>query len=86
MDSVQDARPNLCDREWQRRLEKRTTAVQIVKMRPLYVQALGTPGARPLTPDPGDRSCSKRTWEHRYVEWKKALVEYVRGEDGAQAE
>ena len=47
------------EEDWQRRLEKRSANIAIVKALPEYIRAAGNP-RRPATPDPTDRRIGKR--------------------------
>jgi len=54
---------------WRRRLIKRLAAVRFMKASPEYA----TCNARPSTPDPMDRTISKRRWERSIQEFRRAL-------------
>ena len=54
---------------WQRRILKRITAVRAIKSNPEYAVC----AARPSTPDPHDRTITKRRWETSVQIWRAAL-------------
>jgi len=59
---------------WQQRIQKRRSIVSIVKATPEYQGCLAKrPTRRPTTPDPDDRSVSKRAWEGKVVTWRTGL-------------
>ena len=57
------------DRIWRRRLAKRCAGVQSVKASPEY----STCDPRPATPDPSDRTASKRLWERRMQDFRRGV-------------
>jgi hypothetical protein len=64
--------------EWQHRLVKRTTSVAAIKQTPEYLRCraleLTHPIAnRTMSPDPADRTISKRKWETRIITWRNGL-------------
>ena len=68
------------DDQWGLRHHKRASAVAAVKATQNYAHmlALSSTGElpssrRPLTPDAGDRTLSKRQWELRCANWRKLL-------------
>ena len=67
---------------WARRLEKRTSAVQRMKTLEIYSLVSmvrtreGDWDGAPRTPDPEDRSVSKRAWESKVCEWKTEMYAY----------
>ena len=59
---------------WQQRIQKRRSIVSIVKATPEYQGCLAKQVTRrPTTPDPDDRSVSKRAWEEKVVIWRTGL-------------
>jgi hypothetical protein len=58
---------------WRRRLTKRLAALRFVKATTDYVRCQ----ARPPTPDPFDRAVSKRRWEQRVQDFRRALRDGV---------
>jgi hypothetical protein len=62
---------------WRRRCETRHQGVVHMKTNDLYFQAMWAAHekniARPRTPDPFDRSTSKREWEKDMMRWRKEL-------------
>ena len=61
--------------EWEQRVERRTYAVSLMKNTDLYrlasmVAAIEGDDGAPRTPDPRDRSTSKRVWEAKVWKWK----------------
>eukprot|EP00927_Polykrikos_kofoidii_P034215 TRINITY_DN2904_c0_g1_i1.p1 TRINITY_DN2904_c0_g1~~TRINITY_DN2904_c0_g1_i1.p1 ORF type:complete len:179 (-),score=13.05 TRINITY_DN2904_c0_g1_i1:680-1216(-) len=67
-----------------RRIAKRTTAIQLVKSMPEYMEVkrncCGRPccGCTPETPDPADYTMSKRHWEARVAIWRSAVRQRCR--------
>ena len=59
---------------WCRRQAKRLAAVRAVKASKDYTGC----AVRPATPDPLDRSVSKRCWEKSVQEWRQALRSQAR--------
>ena len=57
----------------QRRREKRTAAVQMVKASVEYNLALRREDTLLCQPDPEDITMSKRSWEHAYMKWKHSV-------------
>ena len=57
------------DTIWRRRLAKRLAGVCAVKASPDYAACC----VRPTTPDPSDRTVSKRRWERSMQEFRRAL-------------
>ena len=74
---------NKDDTIWRRRLAKRLTGVRAAKASPHYA----TCWARPVTPDPYDRTVSKRRWEWSMQVFRRALrdQEAAPGEGAAAA-
>ena len=62
---------DLSEEEWQRRQETRRAIVARMKESPEYM-TLQT-SCRPATPDPTDRTISKRFWETKVQAWRNAL-------------
>jgi len=61
---------------WQHRIQKRNAAVSMIKATPEYQGCLARQGSRrPATPNPFDRSVSKRQWEGKVVGWRTGLRE-----------
>ena len=68
------------DAEWDRREHKRLSAVGYVKATEMYSRLLVVSGTgeladnrRPRTPDPFDRTLSKRHWERKCADWRMSL-------------
>lgn len=62
------------------RENKRLTHVQFIKSTDEYLQWCGV-SKRPLSPDPWDRSISKRRWEKLVATWRAELRKTPRLED-----
>ena len=62
------------------REHKRLAHVQLVKSTKEYAQWCGV-SERPLSPDPWDRSISKRTWDKLVAIWRGELRKAPRPED-----
>ena len=60
-----------------RRQIKRQAAVAAIKNTPAYI-VVKARGRRSPTPDPEDRTISKRSWERSIMEWRKNLREQLR--------
>merc|ERR1712137_583628 len=77
--------PPASEEDWQRRIAKRTGAVATIKGTAEYQAFFARGGASalapgvpaPKTPDPQDRSVSKRNWESSVMEWRTALRDCV---------
>ena len=76
--------PAASEEDWQRRLAHRTTGVLAVKDTSVYLDCVrldetlgGAVRVRPATPDPSDRSISKRTWEQGMMAWRRSLAAFV---------
>eukprot|EP00928_Gymnodinium_smaydae_P016058 TRINITY_DN15989_c0_g1_i1.p1 TRINITY_DN15989_c0_g1~~TRINITY_DN15989_c0_g1_i1.p1 ORF type:complete len:336 (-),score=53.05 TRINITY_DN15989_c0_g1_i1:166-1173(-) len=78
--------PPATEEDWQRRAEKRRLAVATIKTTAEYQAydsrrdviamrraADGTGMPAPVTPNPDDRSVSKRSWEAAVMKWRSAL-------------
>ena len=66
------------EEDWQRRLAHRAAGVAAVKRSADYLSVTADPNvARPTTPDPTDRTLSKRTWERGVQLWRFALRDVV---------
>jgi len=71
--------PLATEEEWAHRHAKRELEIEKVKQTPyyeLYVSVVPREQRAeddPLTPDPLDRSTSKRTWKWRVEEWRLKL-------------
>jgi len=77
--------PEATEEQWQHRAQQRTRAVEIGKSSKeyqLYCEAgrdCGSGGPdEPKTPDPHDRTVSKRRWKFLLREWRDALAERER--------
>ena len=76
--------PAASEEDWQRRLAHRTTGVVAVKDTTIYLDCLrldetlgGAVRVRPTTPDPSDRSISKRNWEQGMMAWRRSLAVFA---------
>ena len=74
---------------WRRKQDHRERGVAGVKATAMYLdsvvlaaESVETNVRRPATPDPRDRSISKRSWETAMVVWRRRLAEFV-GSGGA---
>ena len=65
--------PNRDDSIWRRRLTKRLAGVRSVKTSLEYAAS----SVRPPTPDPSDRTVSKRRWQRSVQEFRRALRDLV---------
>ena len=71
------SQPNQDEQAWERRLAKRTDAVNRMKQLEIYrLMSEADDGGAPRTPDPRDRSLSKRQWEDNVFKWKKDMYTY----------
>ena len=62
------------EEQWQRKLAKRKGAVFEIKRTPKYLHSTHcNSAARPRTPEPWNRSVSKRQWETSVRNWRTAL-------------
>jgi hypothetical protein len=66
------------DAEWQRRQSKRAASVAAIKRTPEYQRCQALDSLHPVTtgilsPDPFDRTVSKRSWEKEMMDWRHAL-------------
>merc|ERR1712218_33295 len=68
---VGDCLPEASEEVWQRRERKRQDAVAMVKALDAYRRLESC--RRPRSPDPFDRSISKRKWETTVAAWKSEL-------------
>lgn len=74
-----DALPEATEEDWQRRGEVRRKAVETIKQFPEYQwYAAATPreereAGAPTTPDPQDRTISKRKWKFLTTTWRSSL-------------
>ena len=59
------------EEDWQRRQETRRAIVASIKDSPEYLALQAS--CRPATPDPNDRTISKRSWETQVMRWRNAL-------------
>eukprot|EP00973_Karenia_brevis_P095469 12427481-Karenia_brevis.AAC.1 len=71
------------DAEWERRLRKRWDGIAAVQKHGLYVEIMlkcitgqRSEELRPNTPNPRDRSVSKRNWEASMIQWRKDLYSF----------
>jgi hypothetical protein len=77
--SVPGDLPPASEEEWQRRATKRTAAVEQIKSSAEYkafkMHHARTPSATPAprTPDPTDRTISKRAWESGVMKWRTEI-------------
>lgn len=75
--------PPATEEEWQRRLESRSRSIMIGKTSAEYISFMESKALRqsesednfvePLTPDPTDRSISKRRWKYEIQVWREML-------------
>ena len=77
------SQPNQDEQAWERRLAKRTDTVNMMKELEVYRLMTSVSEAHPdavgevpRTPDPRDRSLSKRQWEDKVFKWKKDMYTY----------
>ena len=71
------SQPNQDERAWERRLAKRRDCVNRMKQLEVYrLMSEADDGGAPRTPDPRDRSLSKRHWEATVAKWKKDMYTY----------
>ena len=73
--------PNGDENDWQRRLSHRLAGVRSVKTSSDYAACC----ARPPTPDPYDRTVTKRRWERSIQEFRQALRGEVLRQSAASA-
>ena len=59
------------EEEWRRRQRTRRAIVAAIKDSPEYLALQAS--CRPATPDPKDRTTSKRSWETKVQMWRNAL-------------
>lgn len=73
--SSSNALPEASEEEWQHRIKKRHLAVSLVRASPEYqaAKAANALEEAPRTPDPQDRTVSKRRWEEEVRTWKVCL-------------
>lgn len=73
---------------WRRRCETRHQGIVLMKTNDLYFQAMWAAHekniARPRTPDPFDRSTSKREWEKNMMIWRKELHRIAQSSIGVE--
>ena len=69
------ANVNVVDADWAERVRKRIICIELIKASDLYLTpwSASTQEPIPTTPDPYDRSKSKRVWERGIQKWKKEL-------------
>lgn len=75
--------PPATEEEWQRRLESRSRSIMVGKTSAEYISFMESKTIRqsesednfvePLTPDPTDRSISKRRWKYEIQVWREML-------------
>merc|ERR1712187_230780 len=79
---VQEERtmPEASEEDWKRRIEHRTAAVEYIKTTNQYQRfaadrekGVEKDKTRPKTPDPEDRTVSKRGWEKSVQRWRMDL-------------
>lgn len=85
---LRQANVNVCDDEWERRIEKRLATVDMTMNSRAYQKMIthrrnaersGTASsltALPETPLATDRSISKRTWEKQVQQWRAAINQW----------
>jgi len=72
--------PEASEEDWQRRVQKRHAIVAHIKGTAEYKSCSAMQRAsRPITPDPYDRSVSKRQWEGIIVNWRNSLRQRCTG-------
>merc|ERR1712039_379949 len=78
------AMPEVAEEDWQRRIQHRSAAVHYIKSTATYQklavareQGLAEAATRPRTPDPTDRSVSKRDWEKSVQKWRSELQSWA---------
>ena len=71
---------NADDKEWLRRYEHRAAALLAVHRSEYYITVINmlatgvlSTDDLPAAPDPADRSCSKRQWEHTMQAYRQCL-------------
>ena len=75
---------NVNENDWNHRLGKRTAAVEAVYKSvgyKIFVQIKDEPSnhrVRPISPNPHDRTLSKRHWEYAIQCWRNAIATFVR--------
>ena len=82
---LRQANVNSSHDEWERRVEKRLAAVAMIKNSPEYHKMIQRRGSAersgtastlsnmPKTPEPTDRTISKRAWETQLQLWRAAI-------------
>lgn len=84
--------PDATEEEWQHRIEKRTKAVACVKDSPEYAhyQARRSRAERrkddPHSPEPTDRTVSKRQWEFVVQQWRAGLRNFYAADKASELE
>ena len=80
------AAPNTgCAEEtWQNRMMHREEGVRAIKRTPEYIAATCAHVQRPRTPNPTDRTLSKRAWERSVQVWRKSLKEVGAADSAVQ--
>merc|ERR1719502_704199 len=73
--AVQGQMPEASEEDWERRREMRAKAISIVKSTAEYqwYESRASRGERPRTPDPADRTVSKRRWKYDVEMWRTEL-------------
>jgi len=78
---VKQSEPDTSEDTWMRRIRRRSIGVATIKRSADYIDLMVTrstqneddPSDGILTPDPEDRSLSKRAWESSMQEWRDVL-------------
>lgn len=74
----QNEMPEVSEAEWQHRIHMRQQAIDIGKKTPEYAAAKlrgKLEGNEPTTPDPRDRTKSKRRWKYDVKQWRSEIAE-----------
>jgi hypothetical protein len=79
---------NISDDDWERRVDKRLSAVAITKNSAEYQTMIHRHGSAqrsgitlsdlPETPQAADRTVSKRRWERQLQQWRAAIKQWCR--------
>ena len=82
------------EEDWLRREQHRRAGIMSIKRHDIHYEALAkwettngrmTATERPVTPDPLDRSYSKRQWERRMQQWRICLKSFAESIDTVEA-
>ena len=75
--------PEASEEDWKRRIEHHTAAVDYIKTTSQYSRfaadrekGVEKDKTRPKTPDPEDRTVSKRDWEKSVQRWRMDLQQW----------